>query len=243
METEHFSGKSTVTRILGTRILGTGILGTRPYGPRLHGWPGKAGAPAAPREMTRLDMDWPEMDRLELKRHRQSGETGVASVSAGVAVLRGGDIAVSYRAEGDMTDVAAPFLREGAGARRDNLWRATCFELFAGFDNAPFYWEVNLSPSTDWSVYRFSVYRRGMRNEGEARVQKISFHKTDSRLAMEARLHLGGVAAFHLKRARFGLSAIIRDRSDHKSYWALEHPRGAPDFHHRACFSYKPHQE
>ena len=233
MEIDHFSGKSTLTRIFGPRIHGLGS-----HRIRAHDRPGTVGRPAAAREKAQL-----EMDRLELKRHRQSGEKGVASVCAGMALLRGGDIAVSYYAEGDMTDAAAPLLRKGVGARADNLWRATCFELFAGFDDAPFYWEVNLAPSTNWSVYRFSGYRRGMRSEDEARVQKISFHKSDSCMAMEARLRLGGIPAFHLKRARFGLSAIIQDRSGRKSYWALEHPRGAPDFHHRACFSYKPHQE
>lgn len=233
METDHFSGKSTLIRIFGTRIHGPRIQGIRAYGR-----PGAARPPAASRGTDRFDMDW-----LALKRHRQSGETGVASVSAGMAVLPGGDITVSYRAEGDMTGAAAPHLRSGAGARKDNLWRGTCFELFAGFDDAPFYWEVNLAPSTDWSVYRFSGYRRGMRNEDAAWVKKISFHKTDNRMAMEARLQLSAITAFNVKRARFGLSAIIRDRSGRQSFWALDHPRGAPDFHYRACFSYKPHQE
>jgi hypothetical protein len=36
---------------------------------------------------------------------------------------------------------------------------------------------------------------------------------------------------------RLGLSAVIEDRSGQKSYWALAHPPGRPDFHHEDCFA------
>lgn len=36
---------------------------------------------------------------------------------------------------------------------------------------------------------------------------------------------------------RMGLSAIIETNDGTKSYWALRHPPGKPDFHHRDCFA------
>jgi hypothetical protein len=36
---------------------------------------------------------------------------------------------------------------------------------------------------------------------------------------------------------RLGLSAIIEETSGRKSYWALAHPPGKPDFHHPDCFA------
>ena len=36
---------------------------------------------------------------------------------------------------------------------------------------------------------------------------------------------------------RLGLSAVIEDTSGGKSYWALAHPPGKPDFHHADCFA------
>ena len=36
---------------------------------------------------------------------------------------------------------------------------------------------------------------------------------------------------------RLGLSAIIEETSGHRSYWALAHPPGKPDFHHHDCFA------
>ena len=35
------------------------------------------------------------------------------------------------------------------------------------------------------------------------------------------------------------LSAVIETRDGAKSYWALKHPPGKPDFHHPDCFALK----
>jgi hypothetical protein len=37
-------------------------------------------------------------------------------------------------------------------------------------------------------------------------------------------------------RRRLGLAAIVEEASGDKSWWALAHPPGAPDFHHADCF-------
>lgn len=36
---------------------------------------------------------------------------------------------------------------------------------------------------------------------------------------------------------RVGISAVIEKTDGTKSYWALAHPEGKPDFHHPACFA------
>jgi hypothetical protein len=38
---------------------------------------------------------------------------------------------------------------------------------------------------------------------------------------------------------RLGLSALIEETSGRKSYWALAHPPGKPDFHHADCFAHE----
>src|SRR5262245_47150312 len=55
--------------------------------------------------------------------------------------------------------------RSAARARCDRLWESTCFEAFLARAGSPEYWEVNLSPSGDWNVYRFDSERTGMRPE------------------------------------------------------------------------------
>lgn len=34
-----------------------------------------------------------------------------------------------------------------------------------------------------------------------------------------------------------GLTAVIEEAGGHKSYWALAHASGQPDFHKRSCFT------
>jgi hypothetical protein len=36
---------------------------------------------------------------------------------------------------------------------------------------------------------------------------------------------------------RVGLSAVIEETSGRRSYWALAHPSGKPDFHHSDSFT------
>jgi hypothetical protein len=38
-------------------------------------------------------------------------------------------------------------------------------------------------------------------------------------------------------RLRLGLTAVIEQANLAKSYWALAHPPGEPDFHHRDGFA------
>lgn len=54
--------------------------------------------------------------------------------------------------------------------RRDGLWQSTCFEAFLGVVGERQYWELNLSCSGDWNLYRFEGYRSGGgRNPGSRR--------------------------------------------------------------------------
>ena len=116
---------------------------------------------------------------------------------------------------------------EPAG-RGDGLWKQTCFEAFVGTGGTG-YVELNFSPSSQWAAYRFDDYRSGMRAE-PAEVE-IELDAGETWIAVEAAVRCDALAAGSM----LGLSAVIREQGS-TSYWALGHPRGAPDFHDRACF-------
>ena len=42
--------------------------------------------------------------------------------------------------------------------------------------------------------------------------------------------------SFLVRGLRLGLSAVIEDKAQVLSYWALKHPAEKPDFHHAAGF-------
>jgi hypothetical protein len=115
-------------------------------------------------------------------------------------------------------------------ARADDLWKTTCFEAFVGL-NSESYLEYNFSPSGQWAAYRFDSYRKGMREE-PAEVE-VWLEGGEGWIAVEAAvestaLNPGSILA---------LTAVVEERGGHKSYWALAHPAGPPDFHDRSCFT------
>lgn len=117
--------------------------------------------------------------------------------------------------------------------RRDGLWRTTCFEAFIRMDGEDGYHELNFAPSGDWAAYRFTGYREGMAAE-EVSEPPVLTLKIDE----FGRVYSYTLAAPWLADPRVwhvALTAVIEDRAGHLSYWSMQHPPGAPDFHHRDC--------
>ena len=136
----------------------------------------------------------------------------------------------------DLTgDVASLLWPEPAdtGARTDGLWTTTCLEAFLAAGDGR-YIELNFAPSGDWAAYRFDGYRSGMRPALDVAAPTIRTESTDGVRSLCVTLHL---PADDLDRvAALALSAVIARQSGGKSWWALAHAPGKPDFHHRACF-------
>lgn len=126
-----------------------------------------------------------------------------------------------YRVAGDVERLA---LNKAAAVRTDELWRHTCFEAFVAA-NGPAYREFNLAPSGAWAAYAFAARRTGM-TDAEA-VLMIDWH--GAMLTAEIEVPIG-------RDWRVNLTAVIEERDGTKSYWALAHPDGPPDFHDPACF-------
>ena len=120
-----------------------------------------------------------------------------------------------------------------APARTDGLWNATCFELFLRPGEGAGYFEFNFSPSTQWAAYSFDAYRQGRRELPLSVAPHIEFEDDEARYVLEADVDLSALPNTDL---RMGISAVIEEQDGRKSYWALAHPPGKPDFHHPDCF-------
>lgn len=122
--------------------------------------------------------------------------------------------------------------------RADELWRHTCFEAFVRAPAEAGYFEFNFSPSGQWAAYRFSAYRAGMAPINEAPPPEIEARLGGGSYQLAASLELepalGLLAGLPWQ---LGLNAVIETRDGGKYHWALAHPPGEPDFHHRDCFA------
>ena len=125
--------------------------------------------------------------------------------------------------------------------RQDGLWNGTCFELFAREPGTTGYIEFNFAPIAAWAAYRFTGRRSGMKALAgisaphlvDGRLEDRA-HDIESHYEFAATIARDGMLA---GRPQIGLSAIIEEKDGTKSYWALAHPPGEPDFHHPDCFA------
>lgn len=116
----------------------------------------------------------------------------------------------------------------------DGLWQTTCAELFVSRSGDAGYQEYNFAPSGAWAAYDFGRYREGMVPLAITPPQ-IGL-STDASMA-ELSVAIEGIASPRRGLWHIGLSMVIEEICGTKSYWALRHPPGKPDFHHRHCFA------
>lgn len=166
--------------------------------------------------------------RLRLTRHPDFRCAAVTDITVDVARPRADMLQLIYSASGSIGDVRVP--PATTSARTDDLWKHTCFEVFLADGEG--YFEFNFSPSMQWAAYRFSGYRAGMTN-ADVQAPSIEAHADSARLELRASLTLPAAS----KHWRLGLSAVIEETSGDKSYWALAHAPGKPDFHHADTFA------
>jgi hypothetical protein len=133
---------------------------------------------------------------------------------------------LTYHLHADTSRVVLP--HKPARGRTDELWRTTCFEFFVR--TAGGYQEYNFAPSGAWAAYAFDGYRSGMCALDLEHDPQVEGDDLGDSFILDAVIDLAG-------EGRFGLSAVIEEVSGAKSYWALAHPPGKPDFHHEACFA------
>jgi hypothetical protein len=134
---------------------------------------------------------------------------------------------LTYRVGGDLACMAIP--RPQNAERADRLWQHSCFEIFLGAEQG--YYEFNFSPSSQWAAYRFDGHRTGMR-DAATDAPAIAWNREGEAAKLTSAIRLPADAIGPL-----GLSAIIEDVNGNRSFWALAHPPGEPDFHHPACFA------
>jgi hypothetical protein len=147
-------------------------------------------------------------------------------------------LVLSYILTGKMSNVRMPPAM--AATRSDELWRHTCFEAFVRASSGAEYYEFNFAPSTQWAAYRFSSYRSGMRVAAEISAPPIEVRSSPDCYTLQASLELDRLSGLPRKALwRLGLATLIEDTSGRKSYWALAHPPGKPDFHHTDCFAHE----
>lgn len=172
---------------------------------------------------------------------RSALELEPLSLVGQLAVERQGStsiLSIHYHLLADQSDSpTAVLLPEPAAlpTRRDGLWQHTCLEAFVADAAADAYWELNMAPSGDWALYRFSGYRAGQEWPPEEALPVTITRRADG-LELQLRWPLPTELA-SAAELRLGITAVVEQRNGALSYWALHHPGPEADFHQRDGFS------
>jgi hypothetical protein len=145
-------------------------------------------------------------------------------------------LALRYALEGDLARLRIPAPRRPRIG--DKLWQHTCFEVFIARSELPGYHEFNFAPSREWAAYLFSGYRQGAAVGDSALGPVLSVRSSLHRLELDAVIRLDRLSPLHpAAKLTLALAAVVEEDDGALSYWALRHPAGEPDFHHREAFA------
>jgi hypothetical protein len=151
---------------------------------------------------------------LALICHPETPAHAVRGIECRIELQENGRLWIRYHVEAPLNDLV--LADEAEPKRTDGLWETTCFEAFLIPGFGPQYFELNFSPSSQWAAYSF-------------------LDMGDDYFALEAIVELPNTANWLGVSA--SLSVVLEETEGTKSYWALSHPIGSPDFHHRDCFT------
>lgn len=166
--------------------------------------------------------------------------TGIKGVS-GIVRRQNGILIITYRLAGNIESVTLP-LPQAPPARRDGLWKGSCFECFVQAVGHDDYHEINLAPNGDWNVYHFTKYRAGMVEESA--IDRIESTCLVEREGATIRCSVPLDNCYPVTSCmQVGISCVLLHRSGTPSYWALKHPGLKPDFHDSRSFCIRLLQE
>jgi len=145
-------------------------------------------------------------------------------------------LSIQYEVDGNIDQIVFPAL-SAHPSRKDDLWKATCFEFFIAITDQSQYWEFNMSPSSDWNVYVMDAYRQvNMREEIAYSQLPFEFNVAQDKLSVNISLDLSLIVQPE-QLLQIGIAAIIQTKDRKESYWALAHPNPQADFHLRESFN------
>jgi hypothetical protein len=170
--------------------------------------------------------------RHALKLHPDSTCDAIKRIDVEFGRLGESALRLDYTASGTIANLL--LLPPATSERTDELWRTTCFEAFFVLGDDYEYTEFNFAPSTAWASYRFTGHRQGMKPATDLADPRITVKATADQFQLSATLEFPH-RLWDVDRV--ALTAVIEETNGRKSYWALEHPPGKPDFHHVAGFA------
>ncbi len=167
-----------------------------------------------------------------LKCHPDTPCAAISAISVNLSQPAADQLALRYTVTGDISALFVPPRK--APARINDLWKTACFEVFIRPDGGTAYHEFNFSPDTRWAAFAFDGHRTNSRDFVVPRAPQIVMTQTATTLVADCLVHLPQP---YTAACALGLTMVVEAADGVKSYWALAHGPGAPEFHDANCFT------
>ncbi len=137
---------------------------------------------------------------------------------------------ISFILHGKLDDYLFP--KKSKPKRANELWKATCFELFLANSNEESYYELNFSSSLAWNFYYLKHYRAEVKEVKLLNEPIIEVFEEESSFKIELQLEGFGFEKFD----SYNLASILLNKKNERTFWAMEHPKEKANFHQRKTF-------
>ncbi len=121
------------------------------------------------------------------------------------------------------------------------LWEKTCFEFFIKDQNSNQYLEFNFSPNFSWNAFYFQDYRSELREWEEIHSIEIDILNSLDHFTLMAKIPYKNIIQKlnSLNNLSYSTTAVLLEKDQSKSYWAIDHLDQVPNFHYFESIKYK----
>ena len=116
--------------------------------------------------------------------------------------------------------------------RANELWKATCFELFLANSKKEVYYELNFSSSLAWNFYYLESYRADVVEVTNVFSPQIEVHTTNNSFKTSIELEFENIEEFDL----CNVACIVLNKNKERTFWSMKHQNSVADFHDRENF-------
>jgi len=151
----------------------------------------------------------------------------------GILTLSSNKIYLHFRISGALKNYQ--FSKKDRLKRANELWKATCFELFLANSKTQSYYEINISSTLHWNIYCLEAYRAEPKEFIVSNEPLIKIREDKHRYEIDFELECKelNLAEFD----QYNLAVILLNIENEREFWAVNPVRESPDFHNRIGFS------
>ena len=150
----------------------------------------------------------------------------------GILTLSSNKISLHFKITGVLKNYQFPQIDKLK--RANELWKATCFELFLANSKTKIYYEINISPTLHWNIYRLETYRAEPKELIVSSEPLIEIREDEESYEIDFELECKelNLAEFD----QYNLAVILLNIENEREFWAVNLVGESPDFHDRGRF-------